>query len=401
MNLSDIDILDPDRYVTGVPYDQFELLRREAPVFWHHEPGGPGFWAITRHDDVVAIALDAKTFSSERGGTQIPDLPKDDIRVSPDNLVTMDPPRHGRYRALVASVFTPKSIDALKGFVTEVMTDILDRVAPLGRCDLVADISAYLPATVIMKMVGVPAGDRAQIESWVKRLLSPDDPDFASSPEDRASITQQFMAYAHDLAKSRHQDPRDDLLSRLMAAEVNGATLTYEEFGMFFMLLLAAGTDTTRHLLANGSLELLGHPEVLARLREDPARWPGAVEEMLRLCPPMFHIRRTATRDCTVRGQKIEAGQKVVLWWVSANRDENVFPEPNTFDIDREPNNHMSFGHGPHSCLGNALARLQARIAFAELFTRLPDMACDGPVQRLRSNWLNGVKKMPIRFSPP
>lgn len=399
MKLKDMDILDPELYVSGAPHDRFEQLRREAPVFWHDEPGGRGFWALTKHKDVVAAARDPGTFSSERGGTQIEDLPEGDMRVSPDVMANMDPPRHRRYRTLVSSAFTPKSVEDLKPYVRNLVSDIIDQAMAGGRCDFVADVAARLPATVIMKMVGVPEEDGPQVEKWVWQILTPEDPDFAGSPDDHLAITQKFMGYAHDLAASRRDQPKDDLLSRLMAAKVDGVQLAYEEFGLFFILLLAAGTDTTRHLLANGTLTLIEHADARRRLIADRSLLDGAIEEMLRFCPPLFHFRRTATKDCTVRGQKIAAGDKVVLFWVSANRDEEVFSNPHVFDIDRTPGDHVSFGTGPHFCLGNALARMQVRIAFDELLRRAPDLSLDGAVERLPSNWQNAIKRMPVKFS--
>jgi cholest-4-en-3-one 26-monooxygenase len=401
MNLDDIDIFDPALYAAEIPHERFDRLRREAPVFWHKEPSGPGFWAITKHADVMAVSRDLGTFSSEVRGTQIPDLSREDFRVSPDNLAIMDPPRHTRFRTLLAKGFTPEALRRVEPFVRASMTRLIDDVVWRGQCDMVSDLAGNLPLLVIFEMLGVPATDRDQILRWMLPLLAPDDPEFASSPEEMASLTRRFLEYAHALAAERRGAPRDDILSLLMQAEVDGDRLSYSEFGTLFFLFLAAGSDTTRNLILNGMVALLEHPEQRARLLADPSLIPSAVEEMLRFCPSVIHFRRTATRDTEIRGQPIAAGDKVVLWYASANRDEEVFPNPHVFDIGRKPNNHIAFGYGPHFCIGNLLARIEASVAFEELLRRLPDLELDGPVVRLQSNWLNGVKRMPLRFSTP
>lgn len=398
MDLEDIDILDPALYAAGIPHERFDRLRREAPVFWHKEPGGPGFWAITKHADVMAVSRDTATFSSVLRGTQIPDLPREDFRVSPDNLANMDPPRHTRFRALLAKGFTPEALQRVEPFVRASMTRLIDDVIERGQCDMVSDLAGTLPLLVIFEMFGVPTKDRDQLLGWILRLIAPDDPEFASSPEEMGSLTGRFLEYAHALAAERRRAPRADVLSLLMQAEVDGEKLSYSEFGTLFFLFLAAGSDTTRNLILNGMVALLEHPEPRARLLADPSLLPGAVEEMLRFCPSIIHFRRTATRDTEIRGQRIASGDKVVLWYVSANRDEEVFTDPHVFDIGRKPNNHLSFGYGPHFCIGNLLARIEARVAFEELLRRLPGLELDGPVVRLQSNWLNGVKRMPLRF---
>lgn len=396
--MTTLDVLSPDIYVDGVPHARFAQLRREAPVAWHPEPnGGPGFWAVTKHADVLAVSLDAKTFSSESGGTQIEDLPRGDLRVSPDNLAIMDPPRHSRFRALVASAFTPAGLAAMEPFIVRLVGERLDALVDRGRFDFMSEFAARLPMAIILRMVGVPAEDEAKLGRWIARLLAPDDPEFASSPEERAKITGEFMGYAHTIAAARRKTPEDDLLSRLMSATVDGVSLSYEEFGMFFMLLLAAGTHTTQLSIGNATKLLIEHPDARRAVASDPSLVASTIEEVLRFSPPLMHFRRTAKVDTELRGVRIAAGQKVVVWYPSANRDEEVFSAPDTFDVRRTPNEHVSFGHGPHSCLGHALARMQLRIAVAACLSRLPALALDGPVERLRSNWFNGMKSMPVR----
>jgi cholest-4-en-3-one 26-monooxygenase len=395
MTLQDIDILNPDLYVLDVPHSSFELLRREAPVFWHKEPDGPGFWAITKHDDVVAVLKDAATFSSQIAGTQIPDVPEGDIRRSPDLLAIMDPPRHTRYRALIGQSFTSRGLSQSEDHIRTLTSELLDRLIERESFDFVTEFAVKLPMAVILRLVGVPDQDHAQLSDWILRVLATDDPEFATTPDERAGIGRRIMEYAHALAAERRTAPRDDLLSVLMAAEIDGQKLSYGEFGMFFLLLLGAGTDTPL-VVASTALTLMQHPAEGARLRENPDLLENAMEEILRLHPPFMHFRRTAVRDTQIRGQRIAAGEKVVTWLVSANRDHDAFDQPHTFDIARASNPHVSFGHGPHFCIGNALARRLCKIALAECVRRLPNLELNGEVKRLRSNWYNGPKRMPV-----
>ncbi|WP_437675056.1 cytochrome P450 [Sorangium sp. So ce131] len=391
-----VDILDPDLYLAGAPHERFALLRRQAPVYWHPEPAGRGFWAITRHADVARISRDPAAFCSGRG-LFIEDFPPGDMRANPDVMIMMDPPRHGRFRALVNKGFTPRVIQRLEGRVRELVNSLIDDALARGGCDFASDIAGELPLSVILEMLGVPREDQGQMLDWTTRFFGASDPEYGVTPDELKAVLHNMNAYAHKLAEQRRNAPRDDMLSLLMAAEVDGERLSYTEFGGFFNLLLTAGHDTTKNLLSNGMLTLLEHPDQRRRLLEDPALLPTAIEEMLRFTPPVYYFRRSAVRDTEIGGQRIAAGDKVVLWYVSANRDEEVFSDPQTFDVGRTPNEHLSFGVGPHVCLGLALARLEARVAFEELLRRLPEMELAGPVVRLRSNWVSGVKSMPVR----
>jgi cholest-4-en-3-one 26-monooxygenase len=390
------DILSPDLYTAGVPHERFERLRREAPVAWQHEPGGPGFWAITKHQDVVSVLKDTSTFSSAAGGTLIQDLPEHDIRRSPDNLIVMDPPKHTRYRALINQSFTAHGLRQTEEFIVRLVSGLVDELMQRDGFDFMQEFAAKLPMRIILSMVGIPERDQDQISGWVWQLLATDDPEFSTSEQARAETGRMFMEYAHALAAERRCAPKDDLLSLLMAAEVDGMKLSYEEFGMFFILLLAAGTDTPQLALGSAVLELSQRPAARARLIENPTLVIGAVDEVLRYHPPILHVRRTAIRDTELRGQLIRAGEKVVVWTASANRDEEIFTNPHDFDIERSPNSHVSFGHGAHYCIGNALARTTLRVALTECLRRMPNLSIVGPVERLRSNWLNGMKRMPV-----
>lgn len=397
---TEIDILSPDVYVGGVPHDRFSRLRREAPVYFHGEPHGPGFWAVTKHRDACRVLRDTDSFSSERGGTQIADLPRDDMRVSPDHLANMDPPRHTRHRSIIGQAFTSHGLRGVhtwvQAHVVALADALVDRIGSGETVDLITDFAALLPAATILRLVGVPAADGGLVSRWVHELLTPDDNDYQTPEQQRAQTTCQFLEYAHRLAAERRSVPRDDLLSRLMAAKVDGRTLSYQEFGMFFLLLLAAGTHSTRLLIGNAMLALLGHPDQRRKLLDNPELIGSAVEEFLRYDPPIQHFRRTATRDTSIAGRRIGAGDKVAVFFASTNRDEEVFCRPDHLDIARTPNDHLSFSHGPHFCLGNALARMQARIAIGECVRRLPDLQLAGATPRIRSNWFNGVKQLPV-----
>lgn len=394
MVLADIDIASPDLYLAGVPHDRFERLRREAPVFWHREQDGRGFWAITRHADAVRVMSDPALFSSERGGIWIEEYPPDDIRSSRDLLVDMDPPKHTRYRALVSKGFVPRLIQAMEPLARRIIGEAIDRVEARGECELVSELAGALPLRIILDLLGVPDEDQAKVSEWALRfLLAADRPQ-----EEVLALVNDMMAYAQRLAEDRRARPRDDTLSALMAAEVDGEKLSYMEFGLFFSLLLSAGIVTANHLIAQGMLTLLERPEDLRRLTADPSLIPGAVEEMLRFTPPVSYMRRTAARDTEIRGQRIAEGDKVVAWIVSANRDEEVFADPHRFDIGRGQSEHLSFGRGPHFCLGASLARLEARVFFEEVLRRLPGMELGGEVTRLRSNWILGLEQVPVRW---
>ncbi len=399
MTLDDIDIANPDAYVRGVPHEQFAFLRQHAPVFRHREAGGPGFWAITRHADIARISRDPSTFA-QVPSLFIEDLPPGNLRDHPDVMINMDPPKHTRYRALVSKGFLPRVILRLEGRIREVVTELIDTMATRGAVDFVSEFATQLPLRIIIELVGVPPADQAQVLDFSTRFFGALDPEYQGGPVDLHMLMANMDATANRLAELRRREPTDDMLSVLMAAEVDGERLNYTEFGGFFRLLLAAGHDTTKNLLCNGLLALLENPSEYRRLLADPTLIPTAVEEMLRYAPSAFYFRRNATQDIEIRGQKISAGDKLILWYASGNRDEEVFRDADKLDVGRTPNEHLAFGIGPHYCLGAALARLEARIAFEELLRRLPDIALAGPAVRLRSNWIHGIKSMPIQFTP-
>jgi cholest-4-en-3-one 26-monooxygenase len=403
MSLDTIDLTNKDVFVEGVPYQWFETLRREAPVYWHPEPdGGPGFWCVTRYDDVVTVNRDNQTFSSNRGAVFMWDLPPEDLEQQRLMMLNMDPPIHTRYRRLVNKGFTPRMVDELEATIRERTGAILDKVAPRGECDFVVDVAAELSLQVIADILGVPQADRHKMFDWSNRMIGSDDPEYGVTQEQAQVASMELFAYAAKLAADkRAQDPRGaDLITVLSEAEVEGEQLTQLEIDLFFMLLTVAGNETTRNLISHGMLMLLDNPDQLERVRDHRELLPGAVDEMLRCASPVMHFRRTATKDLTLGGTAIAEGDKVVIWYASANRDEAVFTDPMRFDVERSPNEHVAFGGGgPHFCLGANLARMEIRVIFDELLNRWHDLELTGEPQRLRSNFINGIKHIPLRFS--
>lgn len=393
-----IDLLDLAHVEAGgPPYELFARLRLESPIHRHAEQGGPGFWAVTRYDDVVEVSRDSTTYSSYTGGTMIADATPEQLFVVRQMMLNMDPPQHTKLRALINKGFTPRMVTHLHGRIGELARAIADRVAPRGECDFVTEVAGELPSYVIAELMGIPLDDGRELYRLTERMHTAD-----RTPEGQADGAQaifQMLSYAAGIRDEKRQRPANDIASTLLAAEVDGEKLTDLEFDMFFLLLINAGGDTTRNLVAGGMLELLRRPDALRSLRDEPRLLPGAIEEMLRFCSPVVHFRRTATRDVVLGGQPIATGEKVVVFYASANRDETVFSDPDAFDIGRSPNEHVAFGGGGvHYCLGANLARVEIRAMFSEVLSRLHDMELAGPVERLRSNFINGPRHMPVRF---
>jgi cytochrome P450 len=392
-----IDLLDLRAYADGPPHEQLRWLREHDPVHWHAEPNGPGFWAVTRWDDVVSVSRDAQTFSSWLGGTMLDDSPPEFLAGIRLMMLNMDPPQHTKLRALVNKGFTPRMVAGLESRVRGLAREIVDAVAPRGACDFVADVAGELPSYVIAELVGIPLDDGRRLYALTERMHTTD-----PTPEGLAhaqAAVGEMMTYASELRAAKAARPGADLASALVAAEVDGERLSDLEFNLFFMLLINAGGDTTRNLVAGGMLTLLRHADQLALLRREPALLPAAIEEMLRFQSPVQHFRRTATCDTTLGGRAIAAGQKVVIFYTSANRDAARFAEPDRFDVRRTPNEHVAFGGGgTHFCLGANLARLEIRAMFEEVLARLDQIALDGPVEWLPSVFINGPRRMPVRF---
>ena len=398
MQLSDVDILNPDSFVNGPPHEAFALLRREAPVHWARGVG-EGFWLVTRYKDIWDISLDQATFSSARRGTILREWKQEEFEATQSLLINMDPPRHTKYRRIVNLGFSPKIVNRLVPKIREAASTIIDNIAERGTCDFVTDVAAELPLQVIVEMVGVPIEDRHRVFEWSNTMIGFDDPQYQASEDMGHIAAAQLYMYAGEMAEEHRKNPKDDLVSVLLNAEVEGEKLSVGDFNQFFLLLLVAGNETTRNTISGGMLALIEHPEQRARLLADPSLIGTAVDEMVRWVSPVQVFVRTATRDVTLRGVPVKEGQRLSLWYGSANRDEDIFPDGHRFDVGRMPNDHLGFGIGPHFCLGSNLARLEIRIMFEELLRQFSEIELAGPVRRLRSNFINGIKSMPVRFS--
>lgn len=405
MALEGINLLDLDRFQRLEHYEMFDRLRAEAPVSWHDYPNAKGFWNVVQHKDLVTVNRDTSTFSSETGGISIltPDeFPGEGNGQDPRGLMMlyMDPPKHTRYRLLVNKGFTPRMIGLIEKYLEHRAILIVDNIIERGSCDFVVDLASELPLQAIAEIMGVPQEDRMMLFDWSNRMIGIDDPEFAG--EDGATASAELFMYVNELAKQRGVDPRDDIVTKLINAEVEGDRLTEFEFDMFMMLLTVAGNETTRNTTSWGMWALMQNLDQYAALAGDiDGKLDHAIEEILRWATPVYHFRRTATVDTEIHGQEIKADDKVVIWHISANRDETVFEDPYRFDIDRWPNEHIAFGGGgQHFCLGANLARMELKLIFREILERIPDMRLAGDVEMLRSNFIGGVKHMPVTFTP-
>jgi cholest-4-en-3-one 26-monooxygenase len=393
----DVDLSNPDTFVEGIPLAVFQRLRTEAPLYWQPEKAGQGFWCVTRYADLMAVSKDPLTFSSARGGTNIFDVSEEDLSMVRLLMLNMDPPKHNKFRRLVSTGFTARMVTQLEPHVREICRHLIDKVVERESFDFVTEIAAELPLLVIAELLGVPVADRHKVFEWSNSLVGFDDPEYRTSLETGKIASAQMWAYANQLAMERKEHPLGDLVSVLMEAEVDGDRLSEAEFDSFFLLLAVAGNETTRNLISGGMRALIEHPDERARVLADPSLLPTAIEELLRWVSPLIHFRRTATRDVEMHGKTIREGDKVVIFYPSANNDERVFVNPQTFNVSRAPNEHLAFGIGEHFCLGANLARLEIRLIFEEMLRRLPDLELAGSVRRLRSNFINGIKAMPVR----
>jgi len=402
LTLADVDVQNPDVFQQGRHHAMFAVLRRDAPVHFQTEPDGRGFWCITKHADLSIINRDYAGFSSS-GGINIPDADEAQQSAVENMMLYMDPPRHTRYRLLVNKGFTPRMIGQLEDSLRLRTRAIVNNICEKGECDFVEEIAAELPLQAIADLMGVPQEDRKQLFEWSNRMVGFDDPEFQGSMDDGLAAAAEMYVFFNALAADRRRDPKADIVTTLVNAEIEGDRLTEEEFDMFSLLLTVAGNETTRNATAHGMKALIDHPAEYAKLSANTSRetLDRAVEEILRWATPVLHFRRTATADVELRGQQIKEGDKVVMWHISANRDEEVFDDPMDFRIDRWPNEQLAFGGGgPHFCLGTNLARMELRLIFEELATRIPDMTMTSPPEMLRSNFIGGIKRMPVKFTP-
>ena len=422
-------VFDPDTYVQGVPHESLARLRAREPLTWVEEgAAGPGYWAVWRHADVRNVLRQPDLFSSHLGATQIRDpATPEDLAYVRRSMLNMDPPDHSRLRGLLARSFTPRAVAALEQRIEARAGELVDSVGEAGQCDF-AGLAADLPLLTLADVLGMPEEDRSLLFDWASRVIGFQDQEYAAvDVTDRAGATAMaraalavrprpdaagrmpdprtrggipdLYAYAHELAAHKRRHPGDDVMSLLLhQVDDGGGRLSVEEFENLFWLFAVAGNETVRNGVPGGMVALLEHPGEWVRLAGDRALLDTAIEEMLRWWTPVIHFRRTAARDCEIAGRRVRAGQKVVVCFASANRDERVFPEPDRFDVGRSPNDHLAFGHGPHFCLGAHLARRQMRAIFAAVLDRLDGVEQAGPAVRLRSNFQNGVKHLPIRW---
>jgi cytochrome P450 len=431
-------VYDPATYVGGVPYQALARLRRESPVAWAQEipvlgwPGGPGFWLVLRHADVEQVLTQPRLFSSWLGATQIRDpATPAALGYVRRMMLNMDPPEHSRLRRLLGRSFTPRAVARLEQRIRGYARSLCDRVlaGERGECDFAKDLAADLPLLTLAEVLGVPEQDRWLLFDWSNRVIGYQDPDYSSSaefdssggtpmareavalrpaPDSRGRMpdprTREGMpdlyAYAHLLAGEKRRRPGHDVMSILLAqADEDGGQVSVEEFENMFWLFAVAGNETVRNGLPGGCIALLDHPAAQQELRADPALMPRAVDEMLRWWTPVMTFRRTAAADCELAGQRIREGDKVVVSFTSANRDEAVFAGADAFDIHRHPNPHLVFGHGPHFCLGAHLARTQMVALLREVLARTSTLRYAGQPSFLRSNFQRGVKRLPIAWS--
>lgn len=392
-----MDIYDPELYVDGPIHEIFADLRRTQPVYWQDMPGEPGYWAILTHADVAHVARNPLLFSAETGGVVLENQSPERLEMQRNMLLMMDPPRHTEYRKPLAEHFKARVMGELEDRVRELTALLLDGVD--GEVEFVHDVAGVLPSQVVGGLFGIPAQDWPNIRQWAEQTTSQQDPDLVGDFDATAEITKMAIYAIQFAMRRRTEEPRADLTSLILAGEFGGKAMSDIEFGSFFTQLVTAGNDTTKTMLSSGLHLLLDHPEQLRALRSDPALIPGAVEEILRFANPLHYFRRTATADTEIRGVPIKAGDKVAMWYTSANRDEAVFTEPQRFDIRRNPNPHLSFGLAQHYCLGVHLARLEGRVFFEELLRRFPRIEQIGEARRIRSNLNNGLKSLPILLS--
>ena len=404
-----LSLFDPDTYRAGPPHAYLRRLRREAPVCWHEKPGPEvktnsamqsGYWVLAKYQDVIDVSRNPHLFSSYVGTSFLMDPPDTELPGLQAMLINMDPPGHVKYRRLVQRGFTPKMVAQLEPRIRAHARRIVDNVARKGHCDFVNHIACELPLVLICELMGVPEEDRPQIFDWSNALIGNDDPEMRAGA-DPMQVSAQMWMYSNALAQKKREQPDDTLISKYVHGEVDGMKISDFELNNFFLMLSVAGNETTRNATSHFMRLMSEHPDQFELLKTDVDRLlPGAIEEALRFAPPVVAFRRTALEDTEIRGIRIRKGDKLVISYPSANRDEEVFAEPDRFDIRRTPNHHLSFGIGEHFCLGANFARMQLRSILREVVTRLPDIRVVKPPKLQRSNLIHGICELPVEFTP-
>ncbi len=399
------DPTDPDIYLERVPHEEFLALRRTAPVFWIEQPeearagqhGGTGYWVVSKHADVSAVSKNSTDFSTHENGAIIrfaPDMTREQVEAQRLLLINHDAPDHTKLRQIISRGFTPRAIGALEDHLRERAERIVQEAVERGSGDFVSEVAAELPLQAIADLLGVPQEDRRKLFDWSNQMLGYDDPEYGVDPE-LASV--EILGYAMAMAEERKANPRDDIVTKLVQADVDGEGLTADEFGYFVILLTVAGNETTRNAITHGINAFFDNPEQWDLFKEQ--RPETAVDEVIRWATPVTVFQRTALHDVEVGGVQVQEGQRVGLFYASANHDADVFADPYRFDILRDPNPHLSFGgHGAHYCIGANLARLEVKLIFNALAEHAPNISRAGEPRRLRSGWINGIKELQVSY---
>lgn len=399
-----IDLTAPETFMGGQPREVYRYLRNEEPVYWHEDPAqGVGFWAVTKQEDLDYVSKNPLLFSSHARSCLRMESPEEQLELMRTMLINMDPPQHLNYRRLVRTAFTPRAVDAYEERFRAVAKEILDNAVTDGRCEFVEEIAAELPLIAICELMGVPLEKRKRLFELTNIMLGMDDPELATSEEDGQNAAAEMYMIAMELAASHKTDPHNDIVDVLLTGTVEDEPLSEGDFCNFFLMLIVAGNETTRTVTTHGMRLLIEHPEQYQMLVDDPSKLDDAIEEFLRYNPAIIAFRRTAMEDCAIGGQAIKKGDKIELYYGAASSDESVFSDPDTFDITRNNredvrNEHRAFGIGQHFCLGSHLARLELQVIFEEVLRRIRNPQLDGEIRWLRSNFINGIKQMPIRF---
>lgn len=397
-----MDIADPDLYALGDPHALFAELRRRPGLHWHDEADGPGFWALVRYEDALAAYRNTECLTSTRGILLGPNRRSADP-AGGRMLVMTDPPRHTQLRVVLNRTFTPRMLRRMHDSLGAAVEHLVERALAAGRCDFVNDVAAPVPAVMINEMMGVPRADWDLMQELTRVAFGSSDPSYRRLSSERLSkggAHAQILAYHKRLLAERRRAPGDDLVSVLATAEIEGRRLSDPEILLHCDNLIVGGSETTLHAAAGGLLALMERPDQWAALRADPGLIDSAVEEVLRWTSPAIHVMRTVTKEHSLGGQTVRPGEQVVIWNISANRDEAAFPEPQAFDVRRSPNRHLTFGIGEHFCIGASLARMELRVLFGHLLSRVERAELDGPAERLRSNVVAGYKRLPVVLRP-